>query len=373
MEDILEKPTEDKFSLLMEQQNKLLDQQNALLKQLIRLENAKPLEEFLLDGEKALVKDLFRDEIRDGFLVTTHRKRIWNIQLNLVAEVDRICKKHGINYFACRGTLLGAVRHKGFVPWNDDLDIAMLRPDYEKFKAVVKQEIKEYYFVDAWHDYKLEEEEKTLPDKSFLQLVKKKQRQSHPERWPFWIMMKIKDNRTTFIQYKDRPHVHQGIWIDIFPFDPVPPFSDEQQQKNFEIESLLFKTAILSTETKKALQENKRLALDKESLEKYIELPHHEKAMALEAFLLKNFVQSDFIGHIRGHILGTDTLAFKAEYFRETINLPFEGITLPVPKSYEECLTTQYGDWRTPIIFKQHAKTSSVGVSYRDYFNKIVK
>ena len=371
MEDILEKSSEDKLSLLMEQQNKLLDQQNILLQQLIKLENANPFEESLLDGEKILVKDLFRDEIRNGFLVTTNQKRVWNIQLNIVAEVDRICKKHGITYFACRGTLLGAIRHKGFVPWNDDLDIAMLRPDYENFKRVVKQEIKDCYFVDAWHDYKFEDEEKVLPDKSFLQLVTQAQRKTYPNRWPFWVMMKIKDNRTTFIQYKDRPHVHQGIWIDIFPLDPVPPFSNEQQQKAFEIESLLFKTAISSAETKKALQENKELALNKSSMEQYIKLPHSKKALALDLFAFKNFAKSDFVGHIRGHILGENPLAFKWENFEDVACLPFEEINLPVPRGYEDCLTTQYGDWHKPIIFEKHAIASSVDISYKDYFKEI--
>ena len=362
---------EDKLSLLMEQQNKLLDQQNILLQQLIELENDNPFEECLLDGEKILVRDLFRDEIRNGFLVTVNQKRIWNIQLNIVAEVDRICKKHGINYFACRGTLLGAVRHKGFVPWNDDLDIAMLRPDYENFKRVVKQEIKDCYFVDAWHDYKFEDEEKVLPDKSFLQFVTKQQRKTYPDRWPFWVMMKIKDNRTTFIQYRDRPHVHQGIWVDIFPLDPVPPFSNAHQQKTFEIESLLFKTAISPAAAKKALQENKVLALDKNSVEQYIKLPHTKKALALDLFAYKNFAKSDFVGHIRGHILGEKPLAFKWENFEEVVYMPFEEINLPVPRGYEDCLTTQYGDWHKPIIFESHAIAASADISYKDYFKEI--
>lgn len=356
---------------LMEQQNKLLNQQNILLQQLVELENVNPFEECLLDGEKVLVKDLFRDEIRSGFFVTMNQKRVWNIQLNLLAEVDRICKKHGITYFACRGTLLGAVRHKGFVPWNDDLDIAMLRPDYENFKRVVKQEIKDYYFVDAWHDYKLEDEEATLPDKSFLQFVTKQQRKTYPDRWPFWIMMKIKDSRTAFIQYKDRPHVHQGIWIDIFPLDPVPPFSNAQQQKIFNVESLLFKTAISSAAAKKALQENKALALDKNSVEQYIKLPHSRKALTLDLFAFKNFAKSDFVGHLRGHILGEKPLAFKWEDFADVTYMPFEEMNIPVPRGYEDYLATQYGDWHKPIIFEAHAIAASADIPYKDFFRKV--
>lgn len=90
----------------------------------------------------SLIYDLYHDEMRAGFLVTTDRKKIWNVELNLLVEVDRICQNHGITYFADYGTLLGAVRHQGFIPWDDDIDLVMLRPDYERFKEIAMNEIK---------------------------------------------------------------------------------------------------------------------------------------------------------------------------------------------------------------------------------------
>ena len=73
----------------------------------------------------------FREEIRNGFLVTEKMKRIWYTEISLLQELDRVCKKYGLRYFAEYGTLLGAVRHKGFIPWDDDIDVAMFRDDYE--------------------------------------------------------------------------------------------------------------------------------------------------------------------------------------------------------------------------------------------------
>ncbi len=101
----------------------------------------------------AWVKDVYRDEIRSGFLVTAHRKRIWDIELNMLAELERICEKYHLRYFAAWGTLLGAVRHGGFVPWDDDMDLVMMRPDYERLKEVAAQELAEpYFFQTAYTD-----------------------------------------------------------------------------------------------------------------------------------------------------------------------------------------------------------------------------
>ena len=95
----------------------------------------------------------FREEIRNGFLVTEKMKRIWYTEISLLQELDRVCKKYGLRYFAEYGTLLGAVRHNGFIPWDDDIDVAMLRDDYEKLKKVAAEEFKApYFFQDSYTD-----------------------------------------------------------------------------------------------------------------------------------------------------------------------------------------------------------------------------
>lgn len=71
--------------------------------------------------------DFYRDEVRCGFYVPTAIKQAWGAELTVLAEIDRICRKHNIKYYAEWGTLLGAIRHGGFIPWDDDMDIVMLR------------------------------------------------------------------------------------------------------------------------------------------------------------------------------------------------------------------------------------------------------
>ena len=89
----------------------------------------------------------FEDEVREGFLVTTMMKRYWASQLKVLSLVDAICRRHNLKWFADYGTLLGAVRHGGFIPWDDDLDICMLREDWNTFFEVAENELPEGFKV----------------------------------------------------------------------------------------------------------------------------------------------------------------------------------------------------------------------------------
>lgn len=113
--------------------------------------------------------------------------------LDILVEVDRVCRKHNIPYWIEYGTLLGAVRHGGFIPWDDDLDIAMMKEDYNRFLAIAPKELPKYYFVQ---NHKTEE---YFPQ-PFTKIVDKR--------------TKTIDGTMGFSQNKRK---YSGLWVDIFP------------------------------------------------------------------------------------------------------------------------------------------------------------
>ena len=135
-------------------------------------------------------------------------RQIQMIQLELLVEVDRICKKCRIKYNIIAGTLLGAVRHGGYIPWDDDADVAFLRSEYERFRQAVKTELDDtrFYFQDN--------------------------RRTKGYRWGYG---KLRRKNTLFLrEYQEHMPYKQGIFIDIFPLDGVPDNYILRSIKNFE-------------------------------------------------------------------------------------------------------------------------------------------
>ncbi|WP_289388996.1 LicD family protein, partial [uncultured Duncaniella sp.] len=89
------------------------------------------------------------EEIRNGYTVSTLSKRVWQIQLDMLGVLLKVCKKYNLKIWAEGGTLIGAIRHKGFIPWDDDIDMIMLRDDYTRLVEVAPIEFKYPYFFQA--------------------------------------------------------------------------------------------------------------------------------------------------------------------------------------------------------------------------------
>lgn len=122
-------------------------------------------------------------------------RKLHSLELEIAKEVKRICEKNNIKYFLTAGSALGAVRHGGFIPWDDDMDIGMLRDDYERFVTACKTELGDRFFLQTWDTDK---------------------------EYPF-SYAKIRLNGTRFVEsFSENSGMHNGIFVDIFPFDNVP-------------------------------------------------------------------------------------------------------------------------------------------------------
>ena len=162
-----------------------------------------------------LPKNFLEEEIRCGYKISSEMKKVWAVQIDLLEQVKKICKNHGLKYFADSGTLIGAIRHKGYIPWDDDIDLVMMRNDYNKFMEYAKSELEFPYFLQT-----------VYTDKDIMR--------AHAQ---------LRNSKTTgYMPYeKNRPY-NKGIFIDIFPLDVIP---EDPQLKKFSLK-IKFKWKLLN-------------------------------------------------------------------------------------------------------------------------------
>ena len=248
-------------------------------------------------------------------------KKVHEIQLEMALEVKRICEKHNIKYSIIAGTLLGAIRHNGFIPWDDDLDIGMLRSEYEKFIEVCKYELKDDYFLQTWEF-----------DSGF----------------PLPIA-KIRKNGTRFVEKNSsEASSHNGIFIDIFPFDNIPQRRIEQIFQNCSTYILMrmllvrmnYKVWKDNEFTKKMLYRALKILSLPLSIEK-IKSILHKLMIAYNEQPLQKVVNI-------GGAYGYNKETIKKEWLEELKEINFEGENLLAPVDSEGYLTYFYGDYMTP-------------------------
>lgn len=275
-----------------------------------------------------LTTEFYQDEVRYGFYVPTAIKQAWGAELQILAEIDRICKKYNIRYFAEWGTLIGAVRHGGFVPWDDDLDIGMLREDYERFKEVAKDELPGEFAI---HDYATKE-----------------------NHWLF-LSRVVNCNQICFEEehlrkYHNFPYI---ATVDIFVMDYL--YRDEEQEKA-RCEEIKHILAVADQIIEGRMQDSVREMFLQELENKYhTKLPRTENARELGISLYRlaelqmarvSADESDAVAQIFPWVLkGNRGLPKKC--YDTLVRLPFEEITIPVPADYDTALRYRYGDYMT--------------------------
>ncbi len=270
--------------------------------------------------------DYFRDEVRNGFYIPTVVKQAWAMCLDILSEIDRICVEYGITYYADWGTFLGAVRHGGFVPWDDDMDICMKREDYIKFREVCDKELPSHYDI---HDFERKEDH--------------------------WLFLSRVVNNKKICYDEDYLESHYNFpWlaaVDIFVKDYL--YRDEEKEKARD-KDVLFLVTMADGIREKKFKENTAKFNLKEIEKKYdVKLPdiskERELCIALYKLAEKRMAEvkeneSAEIGQIYPWILRGDKGQPK-NYYEDAVRLPFEDITIPVPARYNEFLTHRYGNF----------------------------
>ncbi len=253
------------------------------------------------------------------------------LQLKISEEIVRICKANDISYLLIAGTLLGAVRHKGFIPWDDDMDIGMKRDDYNRFIEVAKYQLGKEFFLQSWDN----EKEYASP------------------------FIKIRLNNTLFVEKNsEKANIHKGIYVDIFPFDNIPD--------NFFLAMLQKLNTIYY----------KHLLLNKCQ---YDYVDHHNKKKVMIAKIFKVLSKLYSLDYIHNHYLKAmirynsqktkRVIAFggASSYKKETLkrewvevltSITFENETFFCPKDYDAYLTHFYGNYMIPppedVRYKGH-------------------
>ncbi len=276
-------------------------------------------------------ENFYEPEVRDGFYVPSEMKRYWATMLTVLEEVDRVCKKHGLKYFADYGTMMGAVRHGGFIPWDDDFDISMIREDYMTFLQIAEAELPEGYKVlSIYNNHK---------SHTFLGRV---------------VNMGLISTEPEFL--KANHNCPYATGIDIFPIDHF-----EYDEKINEYQKILI-TGFdeMSARIDEDETDMNNLPEDiRERINYLCELcntkiepqkPIKQQTLIFSDRLYSIFKEdSPYLAHMY-FWERYNKQVFPKEYFEKTVDVPFEYTTIPVPIYYDKILQHCYGpNYMTPV------------------------
>lgn len=276
---------------------------------------------------KGISDEFLLDEVRCGFLVPSAMKQAWAAELEVLMEIDRVCKKHKIQYFADWGTLLGVVRHGGFIPWDDDLDIVMKRKDYEKFMSVARFDMAEGFDVQTFRNQK-----------------------------DFWLFMGKVVGRNHFCFEKEhlrRFHNFPYIaCVDIFVLDYV--YRDEQKEEErrylckymLGVADAIVEGRLTPAEKRRNLQRLQQMSgLVIPEIADPVEMGRYLYGEIEKLFARVPEEEADTLTQLFPWGLKGDRFHFPKEYYETSVELPFECTTIPVPFAYDRMLKLRYGDY----------------------------
>lgn len=242
------------------------------------------------------------------------------ISLEILHTVANICEQQGIRYSLIYGTLIGAVRHHDYIPWDDDVDIMIPRPDYDRLLGYLKEHIHEYPNLKVFN----REEVKEYP----------------------YMITRISDDRYVIEMENEEPF-GMGVFIDIYPYDGLGNTKKEAVRfglKGDRLSSLCYQAT------------RKKIAVETttSNFRKLIKYPVYlvSKMIGKEYFQnrleklarVKAYDQSKYVGCVTWLSWGEKDI-FPKEWFEETMKAPFGKYEFRIPKAYDQVLRHEYGDY----------------------------
>lgn len=271
--------------------------------------------------------NFFQKEVRCDFEVPKMMKRTWAVELDLLQIVMDICDRHGIQYYADFGTLLGAVRHQGFIPWDDDVDIAVKRQDYNKLIQILPEE---------------------LPDGIVMAGIHSREEQYHNVSTPQ--LMVTADRRLWNItDYMKRFYGYpfNYITIDIFPLDNVP-----MDPEIYELQKKIIGMGLSIIDHWDELEKegNRNYYINKfETYTGRTILDDNPKQHILKCIDELAAIGVDEPCEYLDSYMWRQNRPYKKDWYEKVEWMPFENLKVPVPCGYSEILTVMYGDYRKPV------------------------
>ena len=266
--------------------------------------------------------NFFQDEVREGFFITSMMKRCWAAQLQILEDIDVLCSKYGIKYFGDCGTLIGAIRHGGYIPWDDDLDICMLREDYEMFLLHAK-ELPENYSLLNWRER------------------------------DDWIDAFTRVVNTTCIRFdKDFLAYYHGFpysaGVDIFVLDYMYEDTDKENERQARAK-LYMETA--NSITSSANPDDSMYELVR-SIENACDIKiDYTRSIARQLYELTDKAMTEVKREETSKVCFTPVWiahhagCWEKRYCDQLMRVPYECTTIQVPVAYDAILKAHYGDY----------------------------